>query len=204
MAGFSQESSHETHLSTFSGSPQAYPRLSGPHEDPRRPGCHPRSARQRPQAPGRLTGTAASPVARNDAGRSGRSHRLAGEHFILAARVATEPDSPRLTMAIPRKLVPSSPVRNLMRRVIREAHRHASVSHPQAFSSDGHWALRFQLVKVPTDAVAPTRDPSGRVLKPFARRPTDRLLKQRIRAEADALLHRLLARVSSSVAATPS
>ena len=127
-----------------------------------------------------------------------------GQSVDEAARVATEPDSPRLTMAIPRKLVPSSPVRNLMRRVIREAHRHASVSHPQAFSSDGHWALRFQLVKVPTDAVAPTRDPSGRVLKPFARRPTDRLLKQRIRAEADALLHRLLARVSSSVAATPS
>ena len=54
MAGFSQETRHETHVSTFSGSPQAHPRLSGPDEDPRWPCGHSCTPRQRPQAPGRL------------------------------------------------------------------------------------------------------------------------------------------------------
>lgn len=102
-------------------------------------------------------------------------------------------------MAIPRKLVPSSPVRNLMRRVIRESHRQAARTHAVVFGAAGNWSVRVQLVKVPQDAAAPLREASGRVLRPFARRPTDRQLKQRVRLEVDSLFSRLAARTPRTV-----
>jgi hypothetical protein len=96
-------------------------------------------------------------------------------------------------MAIPKKLVPSSPVRNLMRRVIREAWRAALLRRPRAF--DG-LSVRLTLNAVPQDPAAPKAGPSGRALRPFARRPTDGALKRRVRVEVDGLLERLAARAA--------
>jgi hypothetical protein len=94
-------------------------------------------------------------------------------------------------MAIPKKLVPSSPVRNRIRRVIRESYRAALAREPQRL---GELQLRVQLQAVPQDPASPAKGPDGRALRPFARRPTDRALKRRVRAELDGLLVRLLAR----------
>ena len=141
------------------------------------------------------------------AGRAGRSYRFSGDHFVVVARAAVETDSPRLTMAIPRKLVPSSPVRNLMRRVIRESHLQAARTHTAWFGPAGGWSVRFQLVKVPQDPEAPVRETPGRsvraAVRPFARRPTDRRLKLRVRAEIDSLFTRLVSR-TPAVNLTPS
>jgi hypothetical protein len=90
-------------------------------------------------------------------------------------------------MAIPKKLVPSSPVRNLIRRVIRESHRAALASRPQLAAL----SLRVQLTAVPQDPSSPAAGPDGRALRPFARRPTDRALKRVVRAEVDGLLARV-------------
>jgi hypothetical protein len=89
-------------------------------------------------------------------------------------------------MAVPKKLLPSSPVRNLVRRVLRESHRAALARYPGL----GDWSLRLQLVRVPVDPDRPEQDDKGRAIKPFRRRPTDGLLKRRLRAEADDLLAR--------------
>jgi hypothetical protein len=89
-------------------------------------------------------------------------------------------------MAVPKKLIPSSPVRNLVRRVLREAYRASVVRHPPL----GQWSLRIQLSRVPTDPGRPESDDKGRPVKPFMRRPSDGLLKRRLRAEADELLSR--------------
>jgi hypothetical protein len=89
-------------------------------------------------------------------------------------------------MAVPKKLVPSSPVRNLLRRVLREAHRSALNLH----SALGDWSLRLQLVKMPVNPELPETDEKGRAIRPFRRRPTDGLLKRRLRVEADELLRR--------------
>lgn len=105
-------------------------------------------------------------------------------------------------MAIPRKLVPSSPVRNLMRRVIRESHLQAARMHAAWFGPAGGWSVRFQLVKVPQDPDAPVRVAAGRVVRPFARRPSDRRLKLRVRAEIDSLFTRLVSR-TPAVHVTP-
>lgn len=94
-------------------------------------------------------------------------------------------------MAIPKKLLPSSPVRNLVRRVIRESYRAALAVEPQRL---GSLQVRVQLQAVPQDPQAPARGPDGRALRPFARRPTDRALKRRVRAEVDLLFARLAAR----------
>lgn len=96
-------------------------------------------------------------------------------------------------MAIPKKLVPSSPVRNLMRRVIREAWRAALQRRPQAFDA---LSVRVTLHAVPQDPAAPKAAPGGRALRPFARRPTDGLLKRRVRTEVDGLLARLASRAA--------
>lgn len=89
-------------------------------------------------------------------------------------------------MAVPKKLVPSSPVRNLVRRVLREAHRAAAQSSPGVLE----WSLRFQLVRIPVNPDLPEVDDKRRVLRPFRRRPTDGLLKRGLRIEADQLLGR--------------
>jgi hypothetical protein len=90
-------------------------------------------------------------------------------------------------MAIPKKLVPSSPVRNLIRRVIRESHRAALARSPRLAAL----SLRVQLTAVPQDPSAPAVGADGRALRPFARRPTDRALKRVVRAEVDGLLARV-------------
>jgi hypothetical protein len=91
-------------------------------------------------------------------------------------------------MAISKKLVPSSPVRNLIRRVIREAYRAAVAQRPQALEP---LSVRVQLTAVPQDPTAPSTGSNGRALRPFARRPTDRALKRQVRGELDRLLARL-------------
>jgi hypothetical protein len=99
-------------------------------------------------------------------------------------------------MAIPRKLVPSSPVRNLMRRVIREAWRLREQGAVPVALADS-WSVRVQLVKIPVDPAAPLRTEAGKTLRPFARRPTDGKLKRQVRTEVDALITRFLARTAS-------
>ena len=90
-------------------------------------------------------------------------------------------------MAIPKKLVPSSPVRNLIRRVIRESHRATLLVRPGLDAL----TLRIQLVAVPQDPASPPKGPDGRPLRPFARRPTDGVLRRLVRAELDGLLARV-------------
>lgn len=96
-------------------------------------------------------------------------------------------------MAISKKLVPSSPVRNLMRRVIRESHRAAQARDMAALQA---LSVRVQLLKLPQDPASPARGPDGRALRPFARRPTDGALKRLVRAEVDALFERLAPRAA--------
>ena len=89
-----------------------------------------------------------------------------------------------------------------MRRVIRESHLHVARTHAAWFGPSGGWAVRFQLVKVPQDPDAPVRAASGRSVRkaarPFERRPTDRRLKLRVRAEIDGLFIRLVTRTPSA------
>jgi len=96
-------------------------------------------------------------------------------------------------MAIPKKLIPSSPVRNLIRRVIRESWRALLAGQPQALRGA---SVRVTLHAVPQDPAAPKAAPGGRALRPFARRPTDGALKRRVRVEVDGLLARLASRVA--------
>ena len=91
-------------------------------------------------------------------------------------------------MAVSKKLAPSSPVRNLIRRVIREAHRAASVTRPAVFA---RLSVRVQLTRLPQDPTAPALGADGRPLRPFARRPTDGALRRIVRAEVDGLFARL-------------
>jgi len=100
-------------------------------------------------------------------------------------------------MAIPKKLAPSSPVRNRIRRVIRESFRAAMLAPATAMAIGlPSWAIRIQMVKLPQDPAAPLVEPSGRKVRPFARRPADRALKRLVRSEIDALMRRVLVRVA--------
>lgn len=105
-------------------------------------------------------------------------------------------------MAVSRKLVPSSPVRNLVRRVIRESHRYACQAQLENAQPDstrlGNWSLRIQLVDLPHDPAAPQKDVRGQGIKVFKRRLTDGLLKRHLRADMDSLLVRLSARLARS------
>jgi hypothetical protein len=93
-------------------------------------------------------------------------------------------------MGIPKKLVPSSPLRNTIRRVVKESHRAHLLSQPSRL---GGLSVLVRLIRLPLDPDAPATDPSGRGLRPFARRPHDRALKRLVRAEIDQLFGRLLA-----------
>jgi hypothetical protein len=115
-----------------------------------------------------------------------RARRSSSAHLTLLARPEPAVRVPRLMMAVPKKLLPSSPVRNLVRRVLRESHRAALLRHPPLRD----WSLRLQLVRVPVDPLIPETDDKGRAIRPFRRRPTDGVFKRRIRAEADELLGR--------------
>ena len=94
-------------------------------------------------------------------------------------------------MAVPKKQVPSSPVRNLIRRVVRESHRAWLAARPAGEPAP---SVRVQLVRLPQDPTAPLAGPNGRALRPFARRPTDRALARLVRAEVDGLFGRLAPR----------
>jgi hypothetical protein len=135
---------------------------------------------------------AAAPAADSN-GAHGRKRpaRLVGAHFTVGARRTADASNPRLMMAISKKLVPSSPVRNLMRRVIRESHRAAFARDPVALQA---LSVRVQLLKLPQDPASPARGADGRALRPFARRPTDGALKRLVRAEVDGLFARLAPR----------
>jgi hypothetical protein len=113
-------------------------------------------------------------------------------------------------MAVSRKLVPSSPVRNLVRRVIRESHRHACQAQPAGSDQRDsaclqpeasllcNWSLRIQLVGIPHDPAAPQKDARGQAIKAFKRRWPDRQLKRLLRADIDSLLGSLSARLLRS------
>jgi hypothetical protein len=122
------------------------------------------------------------------AARAGRP--INGPHFSVAARAAASPATPRLMMGIPKKLVPSSPVRNMIRRVVRESHRHLLAQHPERL---GALSVLVRLLRLPLDPMAAATDAGGRPLRPFRRRPQDRALKRLVRAEIDLLFGRLLA-----------
>ena len=143
-------------------------------------------------APGPAAADGARVVPTASAGAK-RPVRLVGAHFVVGARRTTDAATPRLMMAIPKKLVPSSPVRNLVRRVIRESHRAACVRHRLALEA---LSVKVQLVKVPQDPATPALDPRGRARRPFARRPADGALKRAVRAEVDGLIARLLPRAA--------
>ncbi|MCX7211596.1 MAG: hypothetical protein NTW53_02695 [Burkholderiales bacterium] len=51
-------------------------------------------------------------------------------------------------------------------------------------------------MKLPQDPASPLLEPSGRKVRPFARRPADRALKRLVRSEIDALMRRVLVRVA--------
>jgi hypothetical protein len=124
-------------------------------------------------------------------GGARRPPRLTGTFLAAGIRQRPEGAPPRLMMAIPKKLVPSAPVRNLIRRVIREAHRAAVAASPDAF---GRVDLHVQLIALPRDPAAPSSAPAGRPARPFDQRPPDGALKRAVRADADALLARVSAR----------
>jgi hypothetical protein len=90
-------------------------------------------------------------------------------------------------MGIPKKLVPSSPVRNTIRRVVRESHRARLLREPQL----ADLSVLVRLIRLPLDPQAPAADAAGRSLRAFARRPQDRALKRLVRAEVDQLFDRL-------------
>jgi hypothetical protein len=130
-----------------------------------------------------------------------------GLHFSIAARRVDPPVSaaarassastPRLMMGIPKKLVPSSPVRNMIRRVVRESHRQFLGQHPERL---GAMSVLVRLLRLPLDPQAAATDSAGRALRPFRRRPQDRALKRLVRAEVDQLFGRLLATAGNAPA----
>jgi RNase P protein component len=100
-----------------------------------------------------------------------RRSQVSGRYFALSwerpqAVAATSVDTPaaapaRPMIAVAKKLVPSSPLRNAIRRVVREAARARPEPPPPA--------LLVRLVALPTlDAVAPAASP---VARPLPRRP---------------------------------
>jgi hypothetical protein len=113
-----------------------------------------------------------------------------GPHFSVAARRAADVASPRLMMGIPKKLVPSSPVRNTIRRVVRESHRACAARDPARV---GALSILVRLLRLPQDPSAAASDSRGKPVRAFTRRPPDGALKRLVRAEIDTLLDRLLA-----------
>ena len=117
-------------------------------------------------------------------------------------------ESPVLMMAIPKKLVPSAPVRNLVRRVIRESYRHCPRTEGAGLE---RLSVLVKLTQVPQKALPPGAEsgdprPKPRAgaaarVRPFDRRPPDRALKRALRAEADALFAQLAAAVAQGATA---
>lgn len=104
-------------------------------------------------------------------------------------------------VAVAKKLVPSSPLRNTIRRVVREAAR----ARPQAALP----ALLVRLVALPVVDAPAVPAPTGSALvvskrakpvRPFERRLTDRALKRACRADLDVLLAQAADRFSRDAA----
>jgi len=113
----------------------------------------------------------------------------------MAAKRATSADSPQLMMGIPKKLVPSSPVRNTIRRVVKESHRAHQRRHPVPLADQ---SVLVRLLRLPVDANAPVTDERGRTLRAFVRRPQDRAFKRLVRTEIDHLFDRLSAQLATA------
>ncbi len=92
-------------------------------------------------------------------------------------------------IGIPKRLVPSSPVRNLIRRVVRESYRACARRDAARLQQ---LSVLVNLLRLPLDAAQPAQGPGGAPVRAFARRPTDRALKRALRAEADTLFARIL------------
>lgn len=136
------------------------------------------------------SGLSGRPGRSGGSARPGSSATASGLHFSISGRRAAGPDSPRLMMGIPKKLVPSSPVRNLIRRIIRVTHHDCARRHP---GRTAELSLLVRLLRLPQDPSSSATDPTGRPTRAFARRPTDRALKRLVRAEIEPLLERVLA-----------
>lgn len=100
-------------------------------------------------------------------------------------------------VAVAKKLVPSSPLRNAIRRVVREAARaQASAVLPALLvrlvalpTVDESTAVRAaRPVEGPATAASPKAAKRAKPARPFERRLTDRALKRACRADLDSLL----------------
>ena len=108
-------------------------------------------------------------------------------------------DEHQLVLSVPKRLAPAAPLRNSIRRVIRESWRQATLDSGQA-----RVVVMVRLQRLPqaltslTTAVTAANAASGAgAVKPLVgrallqSRPTDRILKRLLRAESDQLFHRL-------------
>ena len=129
-----------------------------------------------------------------------RRARLDGRYFSLSWQ---RPNSDGvavadggLMMAVPKKLVPSAPLRNTVRRVVRESVRAAGIE-PMPVGLLRLVALPvFESAPLPPAARAPVAPAAKRASRarrdrPFDRRLPDRAFKRACRTDADALFARL-------------
>lgn len=125
-------------------------------------------------------------------------------------------------ISVPKRIVPSAPVRNAIKRVVREAFRLARMQHaaPPAgtpadgLATDGRvvWpgclirlhALPCTEMPVLPDPVPPTRKQAkARKPRPFDVRLPDGALKRACREDADRLLARFVSRLARPVEGGP-
>lgn len=112
-----------------------------------------------------------------------RRAQLTGRYFSISWQrpVSGEPVGPARAvpmMAVPKKLLPSAPLRNAVRRVVREAARAAGIAPMPA--------SLLRLVALPE-----CESPPAGARRPFDRRLPDGAFKRACRADADALLARM-------------
>lgn len=200
FVGNKENHGYQTHFSALRGQTQADARVPGPDEVTRRPRGIERTARQGTQAPGSLT--EGRPTA---AFAFSRAHRLQSEaEFAAVARAG--PDSIRLSqrwfvlMAMPvalaevtaaaprvrfgltvgKKMARRAVDRMLVKRILREAARHAGPDISAVSKSGLDIVLRLK-------APLPVRDTTTRSA-----------LKRTLREDADALLRRLRERLAAA------
>jgi hypothetical protein len=106
----------------------------------------------------------------------------------------------QLVLSVPKRLVPAAPLRNLIRRVIRESWRQVALESGQArvlVVMVRLQRLPQALSRLTTAVTAPSPASGAGKVKPLVgrallqSRPTDRILKRLIRAESEQLFHRL-------------
>lgn len=154
-----RDQDHETDLSAFCCAPQAHPRFSGAHAHPWRPRRHSCAPRQRPSTPRRLSANLEAGSTAM-AGRSGqvfcfgaldRLHRPAEFAAVMSSRTRIcggcfelryklhqhSGEGPvaggaRLGLIVPKRLAKRAVLRNLIKRLAREAFRNVSGTLPPA------------------------------------------------------------------------